>query len=125
MLMIEEHQKLPGGTWQKPDYRTLIKAEVDLGLIGNLPLPLSREALEERKQTAPAAETLSPVEYRDRLTNLTDRFAVLDIPLILDRSADEPEARGRAAWMKFYGILYGKQELANRLYDAAVAKEEK
>ena len=125
MLMIEEHQKLPGGTWQKPDYRTLIKAEVDLGLIGNLPLPLSREALEERKQTAPAAETLSPVEYRDRLTNLTDRFAVLDIPLILDRSADEPEARGRAAWMKLYGILYGKQELANRLYDAAVAKEEK
>ena len=125
MLMIEEHQKLPGGTWQKPDYRTLIKAEVDLGLIGNLPLPLSREALEERKQTAPAPETLSPVEYRDRLTNLTDRFAVLDIPLILDRSADEPEARGRAAWMKLYGILYGKQELANRLYDAAVAKEEK
>ena len=125
MLMIEEHQKLPGGTWQKPDYRTLIKAEVDLGLIGNLPLPLSREALEERKQTAPAAEALSPVEYRDRLTNLTDRFAVLDIPLILDRSADEPEARGRAAWMKLYGILYGKQELANRLYDAAVAKEEK
>ena len=125
MLMIEEHQKLPGGTWQKPDYRTLIKAEVDLGLIGNLPLPLSREALEERKQTAPAAETLSPVEYRNRLTNLTDRFAVLDIPLILDRSADEPEARGRAAWMKLYGILYGKQELANRLYDAAVAKEEK
>ena len=125
MLMIEEHQKLPGGTWQKPDYRTLIKAEVDLGLIGNLPLPLSREALEERKQTAPAAETLSPVEYRDRLTNLTDRFAVLDIPLILDRSADEPEARGRAAWMKLYGILYGKQELANRLYDAAAAKEEK
>ena len=125
MLMIEEHQKLPGGTWQKPDYRTLIKAEVDLGLIGNLPLPLSRETLEERKQTAPTAETLSPVEYRDRLTNLTDRFAVLDIPLILDRSADEPEARGRAAWMKLYGILYGKQELANRLYDAAVAKEEK
>ena len=125
MLMIEEHQKLPGGTWQKPDYRTLIKAEVDLGLIGNLPLPLSREALEERKQTASAPETLSPVEYRDRLTNLTDRFAVLDIPLILDRSADEPEARGRAAWMKLYGILYGKQELANRLYDAAVAKEEK
>lgn len=125
MLMIEEHQKLPGGTWQKPDYRTLIKAEVDLGLIGNLPLPLSREALEERKQTTPAGETLSPVEYRDRLTNLTDRFAVLDIPLILDRSADEPEARGRAAWMKLYGILYGKQELANRLYDAAVAKEEK
>ena len=65
------------------------------------------------------------MEYRDRLTNLTDRFAVLDIPLILDRSADEPEARGRAAWMKLYGILYGKQELANRLYDAAVAKEEK
>ena len=125
MLMIEEHQKLPGGTWQKPDYRTLIKAEVDLGLIGNLPLPLSRETLEERKQTASAPETLSPVEYRDRLTNLTDRFAVLDIPLILDRSADEPEARGRAAWMKLYGILYGKQELANRLYDAAVAKEEK
>ena len=64
------------------------------------------------------------MEYRDRLTKLTDRFAVLDIPLVVDRSADEPEARGQAAWLKLYGILFGKQDAAGKLYDAAIAKED-
>ena len=122
--MLETGEKLPGGTWEKPDYRTLIKEKVALGLIGTEPLPLSEEALTERKQTVPEREKLTAVEYRNRLTKLTDRFAVLDIPLVVDRSADEPEARGQAAWLKLYGILFGKQDAAGKLYDAAIAKED-
>ena len=122
--MLETGEKLPGGTWEKPDYRTLIKEKVALGLIGTEPLPLSEQALAERKETVPEREELTAVEYRDRLTKLTDRFAVLDIPLVVDRSADEPEARGQAAWLKLYGILFGKQDAAGKLYDAAIAKED-
>ena len=123
--MLETGEKLPGGTWEKPDYRTIIKEKVALGLIGTEPLPLSEKALTERKETVPEREELTAVEYRDRLTKLTDRFAVLDIPLVVDRSADEPEAKGQAAWLKLYGILFGKQDAANKLYDAAIAKEDK
>ena len=122
--MLETGEKLPGGTWEKPDYRTLIKEKVALGLIGTEPLPLSEQALTERKETVPEREELTAVEYRNRLTKLTDRFAVLDIPLVVDRSADEPEARGQAAWLKLYGILFGKQDAAGKLYDAAIAKED-
>ena len=122
--MLETGEKLPGGTWEKPDYRTLIKEKVALGLIGTEPLPLSEQAMTERKETVPEREELTAVEYRDRLTKLTDRFAVLDIPLVVDRSADEPEARGQAAWLKLYGILFGKQDAAGKLYDAAIAKED-
>ena len=122
--MLETGEKLPGGTWEKPDYRTLIKEKVALGLIGTEPLPLSEQALTERKETVPEREELTAVEYRDRLTKLTDRFAVLDIPLVVDRSADEPEARGQAAWLKLYGILFGKQDAAGKLYDVAIAKED-
>ena len=122
--MLETGEKLPGGTWEKPDYRTLIKEKVALGLIGTEPLPLSEQALTERKETVPEREELTAVEYRDRLTKLTDRFAVLDIPLVVDRSADEPGARGQAAWLKLYGILFGKQDAAGKLYDAAIAKED-
>ena len=122
--MLETGEKLPGGTWEKPDYRTLIKEKVALGLIGTEPLPLSEQTLTERKETVPEREELTAVEYRDRLTKLTDRFAVLDIPLVVDRSADEPEARGQAAWLKLYGILFGKQDAAGKLYDAAIAKED-
>ena len=122
--MLETGEKLPGGTWEKPDYRTLIKEKVALGLIGTEPLPLSEQALTERKETVPEREELTAVEYRARLTKLTDRFAVLDIPLVVDRSADEPEARGQAAWLKLYGILFGKQDAAGKLYDAAIAKED-
>ena len=123
--MLESGEKLPGGTWEKPDYRTLIKEKVALGLIGTEPLPLSEQTLTGRKETVPEREELTAVEYRDRLTKLTDRFAVLDIPLVVDRSADEPEARGQAAWLKLYGILFGKQDAAGKLYDAAIAKEDK
>ena len=122
--MLETGEKLPGGTWEKPDYRTLIKEKVALGLIGTEPLPLSEQTLTERKETVPEREELTAVEYRNRLTKLTDRFAVLDIPLVVDRSADEPEARGQAVWLKLYGILFGKQDAAGKLYDAAIAKED-
>ena len=111
IAMLESGEKLPGGTWQKPDYRTLVKEKIALGLIGAAPLTQDDG-------------TLTIAECSDRLTKLTDRFDALGIPLVIDRSSQEPEAEGRAAWLKLYGILFGRQEAAGMLYDAAIAGED-
>ena len=123
-MLLESGEAVYGGDWRKPDYRTLIVSKVGLGLIGTNLLPLSEEALKERKQEASAGEQLTAVEYRDQLTKLTERFAVLNVPILVDRSADEPTAKGQAAWLKLYGILYGKEDAAGKLYDTAVSEEE-
>ena len=34
----------------------------------------------------------------------------------------EPTALGRAEWMKFYGLLLGKEKEANAMFDALVAR---
>lgn len=41
----------------------------------------------------------------------------LDIPVIECAEYMEPTPLGRAEWMKFYGMLYGKQELADSLFN--------
>ncbi len=123
--LLESGEAVYGGTWEKPDYRTLIRAKMGMGLMSSDLLPLSEETLKERKEDIPQREALTAVEYRDRMTKLTERFAVLGIPMLVDRAADEPTAKGQAAWLKLYGLLYGKETQANKLYDAAVAKEEK
>ena len=123
--LLESGEAVYGGTWEKPDYRTLIRAKMGMGLMSSDLLPLSEETLKERKEDIPQREALTAVEYRDRMTKLTERFAVLGVPMLVDRAADEPTAKGQAAWLKLYGLLYGKETQANKLYDAAVAKEEK
>jgi len=123
--LLESGEAVYGGTWEKPDYRTLIRAKMGMGLMSSDLLPLSEETLKERKENIPQREALTAVEYRDRMTKLTERFAVLGVPMLVDRAADEPTAKGQAAWLKLYGLLYGKETQANKLYDAAIAKEEK
>ena len=78
----------------------------------------------ERKQTAPAdAESLTAVEYRDRLYDLADRFAVLDIPMLIDRSADEADALAQADWLRLYGILFGNETTAERMIREITSRE--
>ena len=122
--LLESGEAIYGGTWEKPDYRTLIVEKMGMGLMSSDLLPLSEETLKERKEDIPQREELTAVEYRARMTKLTERFAVLGVPMLVDRSADEPTAKGQAAWLKLYGLLYGKETQADKLYDAAIAKEE-
>ena len=113
-----------GGTWDKPEYKLLVKNETDLVLTSGKLLPLSEETLKARKETAPAdAEELTTVEYRDRLYDLADRFAVLDIPMLIDRSADEADALAQADWLNLYGILLGDETTANRMIREITARE--
>ena len=115
-----EKQAAYGGGWDDPDYRAMVKAGIDFCLNDAGVLPLNEETRKERKLDAPEGETLTAVEYRDRLANVTDRFAVLGIPMLFDRSADEPEKEGQAAWIKLYGILLGQETKADKLYTSTV-----
>ena len=115
-----EKQAAYGGDWDDPDYRAMVKAGIDFCLNDAGVLPLNEETRKERKLDAPEGETLTAVEYRDRLANVTDRFAVLGIPMLFDRSADEPEKEGQAAWIKLYGILLGQETKADKLYTSTV-----
>ena len=113
-----------GGTWDKPEYKKLVQNKTDLVLTSGKLLPLSEETLAERKETAPAeAEELTAVEYRDRLYDLADRFAVLDIPMLIDRSSDEADALAQADWLKLYGILLGDETTADRMIREITSRE--
>ena len=115
---------LYGGSWDKPEYKKLVQNKTDLAITSGKLLPLSGETLTERKQTAPAdAESLTAVEYRDRLYDLADRFAVLDIPMLIDRSADEADALAQADWLRLYGILFGDETTAERMIREITSRE--
>ena len=121
---LTDGSTLYGGTWDKPEYKLLVKNETDLVLTSGKLLPLSEETLKARKETAPAdAEELTAVEYRDRLYDLADRFAVLDIPMFIDRSADEADALAQADWLNLYGILLGDETTANRMIREITSRE--
>ena len=101
-----------------------VQNKTDLAITSGKLLPLSGETLTERKQTAPAdAEILTAVEYRDRLYDLADRFAVLDIPMLIDRSADEADALAQADWLRLYGILFGDETTAERMIREITSRE--
>lgn len=97
---------------------------IDLALASGKLLPLSDEVLAERKQEKGAdREELTAVEYRNRLYELADRFAVLDIPLLIDRSADEKDALAQADWLRLYGVLLGQEKAAEEMIRKLAAQE--
>ena len=113
-----------GGSWDAPDYKMLVRAKTDLALASGKLLPLSDEVLAERKQEKGAdREELTAVEYRNRLYELADRFAVLDIPLLIDRSADEKDALAQADWLRLYGVLLGQEKAAEEMIRKLAAQE--
>ena len=47
-------------------------------------------------------------------------YALLGIPMIVDRSTDEKDELAKAEWIKVYGVIFDCEEQANELYDKAV-----
>ena len=55
------------------------------------------------------------------MTDLAEKFAILKIPMILDRSKDEKDVLAKYEWSKVYGALFGCEKEASKLYQAAVS----
>ena len=54
------------------------------------------------------------------MTALAEKFAILKIPMILDRSKDEKDVLAKYEWSKVYGALFGCEKEAEKLYESAV-----
>lgn len=59
-----------------------------------------------------------PLQPQTQLETLEKRFATLNIPVLLDRSADEKTLQAKAEWAKVYAALYGADEQAEAAFTA-------
>ena len=135
-----------GGLFDMPDFKTLIKQEVNLALMPAELLPREEETgteaddadktKTETKETKAVTgtktdqtaadeteETEAPlsVEAQTKLyEDLTEKFAMFDIPVIVDRSEDEKTDLAKYEWIKVYGVLFGCEEKTDELFQNAV-----
>ena len=77
------------------------------------------------KDSKDTKETLTVEEKTEQFEELTEKLAMLGIPVLVDRSSEEKTELGKQEWIKVYGVLYGCEELTNEKFDAAVAAAEK
>ncbi|MCQ2240048.1 ABC transporter substrate-binding protein [Treponema sp.] len=49
-----------------------------------------------------------------------EKLAVLGIPVIVEKSSYEKNPLGRLEWIKFYGLLYGKEEKAENFFSSKI-----
>ncbi len=85
------------GKYRAPDYEALLEGDVDLAIESTMIYhsPQIKEAIEE-----------------------------LGIPVLVERSSYESDPLGRLEWIRLYGLLFGKDEEAQKFFDEAVAKVE-
>ena len=102
-----------GGKETDPEYRDLVKQEVNLSLVsGNL--------LPAEDKTTKKGKTITEEEQIEQWEKITEKYALLGIPMIVDRSTDEKDELAKAEWIKVYGVIFDCEEQANELYDKAV-----
>ncbi len=121
-----------GGLFDDPDFKALIKKEINLALMPGELLP--REEEEEAEGGQPAVlkteageqeeEKLTVEEQTKRLEKLTEKFAMFGIPVVVDRSADEKTDLAKYEWIKVYGVLFGCEEEMDELFETAVKEAE-
>ncbi|MBQ0059518.1 MAG: hypothetical protein KBS83_06140 [Lachnospiraceae bacterium] len=99
------------GPAENPDFKVLLKAKADLMIMPSALLPVESDE----------KDALSVEEQADRLFEITDRAAMMNIPLVVDRSMDEEKDLAKKEWIKVYGVLFGCEDEANALF----AKEAK
>ena len=100
-----------GGVCEKQYIHCLTKPVVDCG---NGMSPNQERII----QLHPDAMLVSPFESNTG----HDKLGQLGIPIIECAEYMEPTSLGRAEWMKFYGLLFGKEKEANEMFDALVAR---
>ena len=121
------------GTADKLKLKNFVKSEVNLALFTGDILPRGDSEENAAKDTDKIAdkdskdtkETLTVEEKTEQFEELTEKLAMLGIPVFVDRSSEEKTELGKQEWIKVYGVLYGCEELTNEKFDAAVAAAEK
>lgn len=107
----EKAEVVYGGTWEDPNFKELVKQETNLALF---PAELLPKETEEQELTVE--------EQTERFEEITEKFALLGIPIIIDRSEDEKTNLAKYEWVKVYGVLFGCEEEMDEIFEAAVAE---
>lgn len=89
------------------DLKTLLTKKADLAV-------LSADLLPEKTEDLDSFNKLYSKEV--------DEAIELEMPLLIDRSADEKNDLAKAEWLKVYGILFGNYDEGQKLYNQVVNK---
>lgn len=116
-----------GGSFEKPELKALVKKEVSLALLPGELLPKDAEKdstktedKKTKKQSTDDPDELTVEEQTERMEEITEKFALLGIPVIVDRSADEKTELAQYEWIKVYGVLFGCEEKMDKMFEEAV-----
>ena len=107
---------------EKPDYAALVKAKADFAVFPDAVLP---EIVPKKGATKDAKAESD--KKAAKLGIIQSRFSALGIPMIIDRSGDEKTNYAETEWVKVYGVIYGCEDKADKIFDDFVKdnKEEK
>lgn len=98
------------GTYDKADLKDLVKNKCKLAIV---PSDILKDKSEDSTE-----EEQSDTKY-PAMTALAEKFAILKIPMIIDRSKDEKDVLAKYEWSKVYGALFGCEKEASKLYESA------
>ena len=87
------------GTYKKPENKKLMKSKCDLAILSNKILPDEKN---EKK--------MSVEDQQKRYEELAEKFVLLDIPMIVDRSADEEKDDAKEEWCKVYEAIFAQKD---------------
>lgn len=90
------------GTYKKPENKKLMKSKCDLAILSNKILPDEKN---EKK--------MSVEDQQKRYEELAEKFVLLDIPMIVDRSADEEKDDAKEEWSKVYEAIFAQTDSAD------------
>ena len=116
----DEKIKLAGNT-EKIEFAKVVKEKSDIAILPGdlLPEEIKKDAKDKEKLEKDAKEK------QETLEKYESRFTALDVPVIIDRSAQEEDELAQAEWIKVYGALFGCDEQAKKIFDEKVKEAEK
>lgn len=104
----DEGKIYQAGTFSDWDLKTLILQKADLAIESSEILPENTEDAEEDMQT---------------FKKIVSDAGQMDMPVFVDRSADETNDSARAEWYRVYGIISGAEDTGEELYQEAVGEQ--
>ena len=90
------------GTYKKPENKKLMKSKCDLAILSNKILPDEKN---EKK--------MSVEDQQKRYEELAEKFVLLDVPMIVDRSADETKNDAKVERSKVYEAIFAQTDSAD------------
>jgi len=128
---LESGDTVYAGRYYAPEFKKLIKDQCSLAVLPSDILPKDEDindtgstvsgSTASKSTAAKDKEPKTIAEKEAKLTELAGYYAVLKIPMIVDRSADEKTDLAKYEWIKAYGVLYGCEDQASALFLAAEA----